>query len=39
VTTPTAALTYTDEAANDLVQRVIAANLGQAGTSKPHAKL
>jgi membrane fusion protein, multidrug efflux system len=37
--TPTTALTYTDEAANDLVQRVIAANLGQAGASKPHAKL
>jgi membrane fusion protein (multidrug efflux system) len=36
---PTAALTTTDDAANDLVQRVIAANLGQAGTAKPHAKL
>jgi len=37
--TATAALTYTDEAANDLVRRVIAANLGQAGASKSHAKL
>jgi membrane fusion protein (multidrug efflux system) len=29
----------TDDAAEQLVQRVIAANLGQAGASKPHAKL
>jgi membrane fusion protein (multidrug efflux system) len=29
----------TDDAANQLVQRVIAANLGQAGAAKPHAKL
>lgn len=39
VATPTAVQTPTDDAANDLVQRVIAANLGQAGTSKPHTKL
>jgi membrane fusion protein (multidrug efflux system) len=37
--TATAALTYTDEAANDLVRRVIAANLGQVGAAKSHAKL
>ena len=35
---PLAALP-TDDAANQLVQRVIAANLGQAVTAKPHAKL
>ena len=29
----------TDDAAEQLVQRVIAANLGQAGAAKPHAKL
>jgi membrane fusion protein (multidrug efflux system) len=28
-----------DDAANQLVQRVIAANLGQAGSAKPHGKL
>jgi membrane fusion protein (multidrug efflux system) len=28
----------TDDAANQLVQRVIAANLGQVGSAKPHAK-
>jgi hypothetical protein len=28
-----------DDAAEQLVQRVIAANLGQAGNAKPHAKL
>jgi len=39
VSTPTAALTYTDEAANDLVKRVIAANLGHAASTKAQAKL
>ena len=39
VATPKAALTYTDEAANDLVKRVIAANLGHAANTKSQAKL
>ncbi|MBT3068613.1 efflux RND transporter periplasmic adaptor subunit [Rhodoferax sp. U11-2br] len=39
VATPTTALTYTDEAANDLVKRVIAANLGHASSTKVQAKL
>ncbi len=33
------AVLTTDDAAEQLVQRVIAANLGQAGSAKPHAKL
>ena len=39
VTPPTAVTVKPDDAAEQLVQRVIAANLGQAGNAKPHAKL
>jgi membrane fusion protein (multidrug efflux system) len=39
VTSQTAVTVKSDDAAEQLVQRVIAANLGQAGNAKPHAKL
>jgi len=39
VTSPTAVTVKPDDAAEQLVQRVIAANLGQAGNAKPHTKL